>query len=179
MGSVRGPFGVRLGSVHGPLGIRLGSFQGPFRIRLGPVRGPFGIRSGSVPNPFRVRSGSVCGLNGKNRNLLFLKSSPKRRYVLSKVVSGDGWSLLARPLIERHPATAFIFLGVIFTFTFGFLNIIVAVMIENAADSKAKDHQRLAALKVQAKSKTNLNHFNLIEQLFCSIERLFDQIEMI
>merc|ERR1719316_1371820 len=70
---------------------------------------------------------------------------------LFQIVSGDGWSIVARPLIEKHPWTAIIFVGVIFTFAFGFLNILVAVMVENAAAGRQKDIKRLVKQKEEAR----------------------------
>eukprot|EP00746_Dinoflagellata_sp_MGD_P127368 gnl/MRDRNA2_/MRDRNA2_61960_c0_seq2.p1 gnl/MRDRNA2_/MRDRNA2_61960_c0~~gnl/MRDRNA2_/MRDRNA2_61960_c0_seq2.p1 ORF type:complete len:565 (+),score=127.88 gnl/MRDRNA2_/MRDRNA2_61960_c0_seq2:249-1697(+) len=84
---------------------------------------------------------------------------------LFQIVSGDGWSLLARPLIERHPRTAFIFLGIIFTFSFGFLNIIVAVMIENAAEGRRSDYERMAKTKEEAKQQGKARFLNLCRKI--------------
>lgn len=66
-----------------------------------------------------------------------------------QIISGDGWSTLARPLIEKHPWTAFIFVGVIFTMTFGMLNLVTAVIVDNAAQGRQNDVKYLAAEREQ------------------------------
>lgn len=47
-----------------------------------------------------------------------------------QIVSGDGWSTLARPIIEQSPWNCFIFLGVIWMVLFGLVNVIVASIID-------------------------------------------------
>eukprot|EP00746_Dinoflagellata_sp_MGD_P162577 gnl/MRDRNA2_/MRDRNA2_90194_c0_seq1.p1 gnl/MRDRNA2_/MRDRNA2_90194_c0~~gnl/MRDRNA2_/MRDRNA2_90194_c0_seq1.p1 ORF type:complete len:706 (-),score=123.92 gnl/MRDRNA2_/MRDRNA2_90194_c0_seq1:121-2238(-) len=64
-----------------------------------------------------------------------------------QIVSGDGWSDLARPLIMKHPWTAILFVGVIFTMVFGMLNLITAVIVDTAAQAREADVLHMAAQK--------------------------------
>lgn len=64
-----------------------------------------------------------------------------------QIITGDGWSKLARPLIERHPWTAFILSGVIFTMVFGLLNLITAVIVDTATQARSLDIMNLAHRK--------------------------------
>jgi hypothetical protein len=64
-----------------------------------------------------------------------------------QIVSGDGWSDLARPLITNHPWTAALFVGVIFTMVFGMLNLITAVIVDTAAQARESDVMHMAAQK--------------------------------
>jgi len=64
-----------------------------------------------------------------------------------QIVSGDGWSDLARPLIVHHPWTAALFVGVIFTMVFGMLNLITAVIVDTAAQARESDVVHMAAQK--------------------------------
>lgn len=56
-----------------------------------------------------------------------------------QIVSGDGWSSLARPLIEKHPWTVFLFIAIIFLVLFGMLNLIVAAIVDTASRAREKD----------------------------------------
>merc|ERR1719335_276709 len=64
-----------------------------------------------------------------------------------QIVSGDGWGELARPLIMKHPWTAVLFVGVIFTMVFGMLNLITAVIVDTAAQAREADVLHMAAQK--------------------------------
>lgn len=64
-----------------------------------------------------------------------------------QIVSGDGWCDLARPLIMKHPWTAVLFIGVIFTMVFGMLNLITAVIVDTAAQAREADVLHMAAQK--------------------------------
>ena len=44
------------------------------------------------------------------------------------VIAGDSWGELAVPIIQKHPATAIIFVGSQLTLVFGVVNLIVAVV---------------------------------------------------
>ncbi|CAK0859212.1 unnamed protein product, partial [Prorocentrum cordatum] len=55
------------------------------------------------------------------------------------IVAGDSWGVMAIPVIEAHPWTAFIFTGALLTLVFGVLNVIVAVVVDAFAEARAKD----------------------------------------
>lgn len=60
------------------------------------------------------------------------------------VIAGDSWGLIAVPVIEDHPLTAIIFIGSQLTLVFGVLNLIVAVVVDTFAESRAHDVLNLA-----------------------------------
>lgn len=60
------------------------------------------------------------------------------------VIAGDSWGEIAVPVIQRHPATAIIFVGSQLTLVFGVLNLIVAVVVDTFADARQNDVQNLA-----------------------------------
>jgi len=60
---------------------------------------------------------------------------------LQTVVAGDSWGYLAVPVIEREPSTAIIFVGALVTLVFGVLNLIVAVVIDVAAEHRDTDER--------------------------------------
>jgi hypothetical protein len=71
-----------------------------------------------------------------------------------QVITGDGWSILARPMISKHAWTAVVFVAVIFTMVFGLLNLIIAVIVDSAAQAREQDlfnmAQRKDAFRAQA-----------------------------
>lgn len=70
-----------------------------------------------------------------------------------QIILGDEFRVIARPLMTKHPWTALIFLGVISTMCFGLLNLITAVIVDNAAVGRAADHHYLAHEKEIQKRK--------------------------
>ncbi|CAJ1366526.1 unnamed protein product [Effrenium voratum] len=60
------------------------------------------------------------------------------------VIAGDGWGLIAVPVIEKYPATAVIFVGSLLTLVFGVLNLIVAVVVDTFAEARQRDILNLA-----------------------------------
>lgn len=64
-----------------------------------------------------------------------------------QIISGDGWSTLSRPIIEKHPITALVFVGSIFIMVFGVLNLITAVIVDTAAQARESDIMKMGELK--------------------------------
>jgi len=60
------------------------------------------------------------------------------------VIAGDSWGEIAVPVIQEHPATAFIFAGSLLSLVFGVLNLIVAVVVDTFAEARQNDVQSLA-----------------------------------
>eukprot|EP00746_Dinoflagellata_sp_MGD_P155709 gnl/MRDRNA2_/MRDRNA2_85522_c0_seq1.p1 gnl/MRDRNA2_/MRDRNA2_85522_c0~~gnl/MRDRNA2_/MRDRNA2_85522_c0_seq1.p1 ORF type:complete len:552 (+),score=84.86 gnl/MRDRNA2_/MRDRNA2_85522_c0_seq1:84-1658(+) len=82
-----------------------------------------------------------------------------------QIISGDGWSTLGRPLIEAHPWTVVVFLGVIFTLMFGLLNLVTAVMVDSAAKGRQADMAFLAQEKEAQKRRAKVVLKNLCRKL--------------
>lgn len=58
---------------------------------------------------------------------------------LQTIIAGDSWGIYAIPLIERSPACALIFMGIFATVILGFSNLILAVIVDCAADARQDD----------------------------------------
>lgn len=56
-----------------------------------------------------------------------------------QIISGDGFSTLTRPIIEKHPWTSLFFGIVIFTMIFGLMNLITAVIVDTAVQAREAD----------------------------------------
>eukprot|EP00929_Paragymnodinium_shiwhaense_P117459 TRINITY_DN8805_c0_g7_i1.p1 TRINITY_DN8805_c0_g7~~TRINITY_DN8805_c0_g7_i1.p1 ORF type:complete len:676 (+),score=104.38 TRINITY_DN8805_c0_g7_i1:56-2083(+) len=61
------------------------------------------------------------------------------------ISAGDGWGLLAVPIIERAPSTAFVFCGAVMTLTYGIMQLITAVVVDSFADLRKLDVYSLAS----------------------------------
>lgn len=61
-----------------------------------------------------------------------------------QIVSGDGWSTLSRPIIETHPWTAIVFVSVIIIVVFGFLNLVIAAIVDTASQARDADVQQMS-----------------------------------
>lgn len=55
------------------------------------------------------------------------------------IVAGDSWGKVAIPVIEMYPWTGIIFVGTLFTLIFGMLNLVIAVLVDSAAEARAGD----------------------------------------
>eukprot|EP00930_Biecheleria_cincta_P035581 TRINITY_DN24466_c0_g1_i1.p1 TRINITY_DN24466_c0_g1~~TRINITY_DN24466_c0_g1_i1.p1 ORF type:complete len:681 (-),score=130.84 TRINITY_DN24466_c0_g1_i1:142-2151(-) len=60
------------------------------------------------------------------------------------VVAGDSWGQVAVPILLRHPWTAVVFIGSHMTIIFGALNLVVAVVVDEFAESRARDYEHMA-----------------------------------
>lgn len=58
---------------------------------------------------------------------------------LQTIISGDSWGIYAVPIIERNPFLVLVFLGVWSTVVLGFSNLILAVIVDCAADARKDD----------------------------------------
>lgn len=58
---------------------------------------------------------------------------------LQTTISGDSWGMYAIPIIEDSPLTVLLFLGVWSTVVLGFSNLILAVIVDCAADARQDD----------------------------------------
>lgn len=82
-----------------------------------------------------------------------------------QIISGDGWSGLARPIIEAHPWTAGIFLSVIFMVVFGLLNLVIAAIVDTAAQARENDIETISGQRKRERELTWTTFERLCEQL--------------
>jgi len=55
------------------------------------------------------------------------------------IIAGDGWGLLALPLLEEYGGAVFILIPVFFTVELGMMNLVTAVIVENAEQKRLDD----------------------------------------
>eukprot|EP00929_Paragymnodinium_shiwhaense_P036499 TRINITY_DN19557_c0_g1_i2.p1 TRINITY_DN19557_c0_g1~~TRINITY_DN19557_c0_g1_i2.p1 ORF type:complete len:492 (-),score=87.48 TRINITY_DN19557_c0_g1_i2:557-2032(-) len=60
------------------------------------------------------------------------------------IMAGDGWGIIAIPIIEAAPHTAFVFCGVLLSLVYGMMQLINAVVVDTFADLRNKDVEVLA-----------------------------------
>jgi len=65
------------------------------------------------------------------------------------VVTGDNWGMTSIPIIEREPWTAVVLFIVVISVSLGLMNLIVAVIVERAAEGHVKDMDEIALLRSQ------------------------------
>lgn len=54
-------------------------------------------------------------------------------------VAGDSWGVIVLPMVDRQPWSSLIFLGVLATIQLGMMNLILAVIVERAHESREED----------------------------------------
>eukprot|EP00931_Biecheleriopsis_adriatica_P101671 TRINITY_DN76762_c0_g1_i1.p1 TRINITY_DN76762_c0_g1~~TRINITY_DN76762_c0_g1_i1.p1 ORF type:complete len:635 (+),score=74.16 TRINITY_DN76762_c0_g1_i1:61-1965(+) len=59
--------------------------------------------------------------------------------LFQSVVAGDSWGLISVRVIEKEPWTAFILVAIVVTISLGIMNLILAVIVERAAEAREKD----------------------------------------
>jgi len=75
------------------------------------------------------------------------KDSVHANLTFFQMISGDGWGSLSRPIIEHAPLTAVLFFGIIFVCVFGLLNLVIAAIVDTAAEAREADHATLGKLR--------------------------------
>eukprot|EP00930_Biecheleria_cincta_P006997 TRINITY_DN108134_c0_g1_i1.p1 TRINITY_DN108134_c0_g1~~TRINITY_DN108134_c0_g1_i1.p1 ORF type:complete len:432 (+),score=77.71 TRINITY_DN108134_c0_g1_i1:35-1297(+) len=81
-------------------------------------------------------------------------------------ITGDSWGQVAIPVIESHPYTAIIFMGAQVTLVFGVLNLVVAVVVDSAAEQRATDISAVAE-EMELDSKEDLK---FLQDMFTRID---------
>jgi len=63
------------------------------------------------------------------------------------VVIGDDWGQVVIPLVDRYPLTSMIFLGLHFTVALGLVNLILAVIVDKAAEAREEDAKAISSMR--------------------------------
>jgi len=84
---------------------------------------------------------------------------------LQTIIAGDSWGIYAIPLIERSPACALIFMGIFATVILGFSNLILAVIVDCAADARQDDLDYQAQRAKQGEEAAKLRFIRLCADL--------------
>ncbi|CAK9079837.1 unnamed protein product [Durusdinium trenchii] len=97
----------------------------------------------------------------------YFGSMPAAMYTMFQVITLESWSqVFARPIVRKQPAFLIFFLLFLFLTTFGILNIIVGVIVENTLNA-AKQNQELQERRMQRQLRQELE----------SIRRLFEEAD--
>jgi len=82
---------------------------------------------------------------------------PRSMYSLFELLSLDGWHEVGRPLVTAKPAMAIFLCGFIMVFTFGFLNMMVAIVLERTLyQAKRMEQLKTDKMKREAEQKVEL-----------------------
>lgn len=98
-----------------------------------------------------MRELELGGITGAER----FGSVMSSMYSLFELITLEGWVEVARPIVEQQPAMAFFFVSFILMFTFGLLQMVVAVVVEKTLQS-AKRSKIMSAEKVQSEVSEQL-----------------------
>jgi hypothetical protein len=82
------------------------------------------------------------------------------------IIAGDSWGLVAIPVIEHNPLSSFIFIGSLTSLAVGILNLIVAIMVDAAAEASAKD----TASRAEEAKRREAEEKKALEKIFRLID---------
>lgn len=92
----------------------------------------------------------------------FFGSMPATMYTLVQVITLESWSqVIARPVLQVQPIYFVVFLLFLFLTTFGMLNIIVGVIVENTLNA-AKQNQDLQEKRAQKQLRKDLQALKIV-----------------
>mmetsp|Transcript_19798 Transcript_19798/g.46198 ORF Transcript_19798/g.46198 Transcript_19798/m.46198 type:complete len:650 (-) Transcript_19798:195-2144(-) len=78
--------------------------------------------------------------------------------LFQQIVAGDSWGTISIPVIEAAPFTAPLFFAIMMTVSLGVMNLILAVIVERAAEARSNDQERKLKKMQQDRAK---NMFDL------------------
>jgi len=81
------------------------------------------------------------------------------------VVAGDSWGFCALSVITEAPQLFPLFAGVLFTIQVGFLNLILAVIVDRAAQAREDDHKQKLFEKRQAEMSAETTLLSICETI--------------
>lgn len=74
--------------------------------------------------------------------------------LFQQIVAGDSWGTISIPLVETAPWTAVLLFSILITISLGMLNLILAVIVERAAEARENDHEAKIKKKNQDRSRS-------------------------
>ncbi|CAE7945113.1 glpV, partial [Symbiodinium necroappetens] len=74
--------------------------------------------------------------------------------IFQQIVAGDSWGAISIPLVERAPATAILLFAIMLTISVGLMNLILAVIVERAAEARENDHAKKVQQKEAERSRS-------------------------
>lgn len=83
-----------------------------------------------------------------------------------QIITGDGWGQLARPIMNEHAWTTMIFVSIIVIVVFGMLNLIVAAVVDTAAQAREADVESMSKFAHEAREEA----WNTFRQLCIALD---------
>eukprot|EP00443_Scrippsiella_acuminata_P071728 CAMPEP_0115382332 /NCGR_PEP_ID=MMETSP0271-20121206/6029_1 /TAXON_ID=71861 /ORGANISM="Scrippsiella trochoidea, Strain CCMP3099" /LENGTH=424 /DNA_ID=CAMNT_0002805635 /DNA_START=137 /DNA_END=1408 /DNA_ORIENTATION=+ len=77
------------------------------------------------------------------------------------IIAGDSWGLIAIPVIEEDPATAVILVAIVLSVSLGVMNLILAVIVESAAEARDKDIEEKSKQREKDQHNTKMELLKL------------------
>jgi len=74
--------------------------------------------------------------------------------IFQQIVAGDSWGAISIPLVERAPGTAILLFAIMLTISVGLMNLILAVIVERAAEARENDHAKKVQQKEAERSRS-------------------------
>ncbi|CAJ1457848.1 unnamed protein product [Effrenium voratum] len=77
--------------------------------------------------------------------------------LFQQIVAGDSWGAISIPLVEAFPWTGPMLFIIMMTISMGIMNLILAVIVERAAEARENDHEAKIRKKDQERSKNMID----------------------
>ncbi|CAK9115481.1 unnamed protein product [Durusdinium trenchii] len=74
--------------------------------------------------------------------------------LFQQIVAGDNWGQISIPVVEEEPLTAILLFSMLITISLGMLNLILAVIVERAAEARENDHEAKIKRKEEERAKS-------------------------
>jgi len=81
------------------------------------------------------------------------------------VVVGDAWGVIFLPLFEQHPLTLALGMPVYVTISFGIMNLMMAVIVDSAAQARRKNAKAIAEQKSAESERNKRNLIKICKEL--------------
>jgi len=85
--------------------------------------------------------------------------------LFQQIVAGDSWGEISVPLILERPWTALILISIMLTVSLGLMNLILAVIVERAAEAREKDVENKLKDKMRQQAEQKADMLNLCSTL--------------
>jgi len=73
--------------------------------------------------------------------------------LFQQIVAGDAWGEISVPLVKEHPPAAFILFAILMSVSLGVMNLILAVIVERAAEAQNNDEAQKLKVKDLERTK--------------------------
>jgi len=81
------------------------------------------------------------------------------------IIAGDSWGTLGLPVIDADPWTALIMVGIVLSVSLGCMNLILAVIVESAAEGRTKDRDQIAKQKEKEQQGTKAELLQICSEI--------------